>query len=511
MPVNFSESVLKQKSIIIITFFSLFIYLIISYKLNIWVDESFTISATSAESFKDLLRRSIFFEGQPPFYFIIVFFWAKISNSVFFLRLLSTLFTISSGLLLYKLYKKNSGTADWLILILVFANPFMIYLATEIRCYSLVVLFSLLLILLFKKYYSIQNVPILIRVIFILISIAAVNTQYFIAFLLLSNAIYLLIKSYRKTFITYLVDMCFVLISISWVPFFITKQIDILLYKDVTIGLKDLLRFVPGRFNDYIFNRHLFPNWIFGYFLQAIIILAILLNLFFKRRIRIFISNNLYLFVQSISISFCFLIVYIKLGDEFLSIRHTAILFPIIFLLFLRSFDYFQNRYFKGLLIFTVFSFYFICSFNYYNLFVKDFDVIGSVEYLTKNSKENQPIIIINNQLALPFLYYFNKRNETYVLPYVVNDSTGFSYINLKKPFKREEIEKLLLKISKNNSFWILNFVKPEIYDKYFTTIIEILNNKYSLESDTIIVDPKKLRSFKDLQIRKFKINEFID
>jgi hypothetical protein len=506
MPVNFSKSVLKQKPIIIITFLFLLIYLILSYKLNIWIDEVCTIRTISHDSLRDLLRAAIGFEGQPPFYFIIAFFWAKISNSVLFLRLLSTLFTISSGLLLYKLYKKNSVTTDWLILILVFANPFMIYLATEIRCYSLVVLLSLLLIHLFQKYYANQNVPILIRVIFILTSIAAVNTQYFIAFLLLLNGLYLLIKGYRKTFKTYLVDMCFVLVSISWVPFFITKQIDMHLYQDVIIGLKDLLRFVPGRFNDYIFNRHLFPYKIFGYFLQTIIILAILLNLFFKRGIRIFISDNSYLFVQSISISLCFVIVYIKLGDEFLSIRHTAILFPLIFLLFLRLFDYFQNRYLKELLIFIVFSFYFICSFNYYKLFVKDFDVIGSIKYLAKNSKENQPIIIINNQLALPFLYYFNERNETYVLPFVVNDSTGYNYINLTKPLKREEIGKLSLKVSKSNSFWVLNFTKPNIYDKNF--IIEMLKyNQYYLESDTIIGDPKKYKSFNDLQIRRFKNN----
>lgn len=501
----FLKAVSRQKPIIIVTFLFLLIYLFLSYKLNIWVDESFTIETISRNSFKDLVRTAIVFEGQPPFYFIILFFWSKINSSVFFLRLLSTIFTISSGLLLYKLYRRNSVSASWWILILIFANPFMLYLATEIRCYSLVVFFSLILIHLFQKYYSNQDTPTFIRIVFVITSIIAVNTQYFVSFLLLSNGIYLLIRGYKKTFITYLVDMLFVLASLSWTPFFITKQVEAHLYNDVIIGFTTLLRFTFGRLDDYILFRHLFPIKTLGYIIEFLVVATILINLFSKRYINKFFVDNSYLIFHTVAISFSFLMVYPLLGNGLLSIRHTAILFPIIFLLFLRSVDYFQNAYSKGSLIIVVFSFYFLSNFNYYKLLVKDVNVKGCIEYLTENSKENEPVILNGNHFARPFVYYFNKGNKTYILPRTVNVSTGFTYALERKPLKREEIERLLLKVSKNSNFWIVSLKKIEPWDTTYNTINELLRYNYSLESDTIIEDPKKHKTLRDVQIRKFK------
>jgi len=507
MSTNLSESVLKQKPIIIIIFLSLLIYLFLSFKLNVWIDEVCTIKTISHDSVNSTIKSAINFEGQPPFYFIIAFLWAKISNSEFFLRLLSVLFTVSAGLLLFKLYRNISVTKDWLILILIFANPFMVYIATEIRCYSLVVLLSLLLIHIFQKYYTDQKVPILIRTIFIVTSIAAVNTQYFVSFILLSNAVYLMIKSNWKTFLTYMIDMFFVVASLMWVPFHIIGQLDMHLYPGINIGFKDIISFLPERFNDYIFNRHLFPYRILGYLIQLIIIFSIILSIFIKRKVKNFIASNLYLFVQLIGLSLWFSLVYFKLGNEFLSIRHTAILFPVIFLLFIRSFDYFQNVYFKRLIIITAFSFSLICTFNFYKLFVKDFDVLGCVKYMTTNSKETEPIVLMTNQEGLPFLYYFRKKNETYVLPYTLSDSTGFSYVKLGKALKSEEIDELLSKVNRSHNFWVLNLLKDNIHDKNLMSIDEKLNStKYSLVADTIIGDPKNRKSFKDLHIRKFRI-----
>ena len=140
---------IDNKPVILSTFVFFIVSLLLSWKLNVWEDEVYTLSTISKNTFADMVRASIVFEGQPPFYFILAFFWAKINDSVFFMRLLSVIFTIAAGLLIYDLYRKKSPHPKWWGIILVFANPFMLYLATEIRGYSLVVLLSILIILLF--------------------------------------------------------------------------------------------------------------------------------------------------------------------------------------------------------------------------------------------------------------------------------------------------------------------------------------------------------------------------
>jgi hypothetical protein len=421
------------------------------------------------------------------------------------MRLLSTLVTISSGLLLYKLYKKNSVHASWWIILLVFANPFMIYLATEIRCYALVLLLSLLLISLFQQYYCNQNVPAFIRVLYITLSIAAVNTQYFVAFLLLSNGIYLLIKGYKKTFITYLVDMFFVLISLSWTLFFITKQIDAHVYYDIPESYKDIIRFMLGRLDEYVFFRHYLPFKIAGYIIEILIILTILVHFFSKRQTKKFFVENFYYIFQVAVIVVCFVLVYPVLGNDLVRIRHTAILFPLIFLLFLRSFDYFQAKNIKGILISTIFLFYLAGTLYFYKSFVKDLDVHGGMNYLKGKLKEDEAIVLIRQRLALPFVYYLNGPNEIYMLPY---QNAVYDRESLAIPAKKEMVEELLSRISKDNSFWVINFHFIDSLASDVQTVNSLIGNQYTLESDTVISDTKRYyHNYFPIQIRKLKRN----
>jgi hypothetical protein len=212
-------------------------------------------------------------------------------------------------------------------------------------------------------------------VLYISISIAAVNTQYFAAFLLLSNWIILLIKGHKRTIILYLVDMFFVLVSLSWTLLFLSNQINLHLYGDRAINFEGIIRFIPARLDVYSFYRDLFPFKIAGYIFEFIIVITILFYIISRRQIKNFFENNFYYIIQTIIISLCFIGIYPLLGNEFLAIRHTAILFIPVFLLLLRLFDYFQNKYLKGVLVISVFLFYFSGSYNYYRLLIKDLDI----------------------------------------------------------------------------------------------------------------------------------------
>ena len=68
--------------ILIYTSFLLFI----CNKMSIWVDEAYTLN-TTANSLSKVLSLSYHFEGQAPFYFVILSLWRKINNGIFFARL----------------------------------------------------------------------------------------------------------------------------------------------------------------------------------------------------------------------------------------------------------------------------------------------------------------------------------------------------------------------------------------------------------------------------------------
>jgi len=500
------ESVLRHKQIILVSFLFLLVCLFLSWKLNIWEDESYTLTTVSNKSFKDLIRASIIFEGQPPVYFIIAFFWGKISNSVIFMRLLSTIFTVSGGLLMYKLYSKNSVNTKWWTIFIVFANPFMIYLATEIRCYSLVVLLSILLISLFQQYYCDQRVPFLKRLIFITISIAAVNTQYFVAFLLFTNAVYLLIKGYKKSLITYLIDMFFVMISLCWVPFYITQQINTHVYYNISDSFIDIVKFMMGRLDEYVLFRHYFPFKIAGYIIEIIILLTILINLFSQRQIKKFFAENLYFVFQIAAIVVCFGSVYPLLGSDLLRIRHTAILFPFIFLLFLRSINYLKAAYITGLLTLAIFLFYLACNFYFYKPFVKDLDVNGGMNYLKGKLKANESVVLIRQRLAIPFVYYLKGPNEINILPYQLDYTKPFDCESLAVPAKKEVVEELFSRISKANNFWVVNFYLIDSLASDIQTVDSLIGKAYTLESDTVICDTRRYyHNYFPIQIRELK------
>ena len=62
--------------------------LFLAYRLNIWVDEAFSLH-TSGRGVGYALHQALHFELQAPLYFVLLSAWRKIDSSIFFARLLS--------------------------------------------------------------------------------------------------------------------------------------------------------------------------------------------------------------------------------------------------------------------------------------------------------------------------------------------------------------------------------------------------------------------------------------
>lgn len=90
---------------------------------------------------------------HPPFYYLLLSAWMKMSSSVWMLRLPSVIFGVLSVYLMFVLGSRvlDSRTGLWAAAILGF-SPFHIYYAQEIKMYTMVTCLSALSIIVFLKY-----------------------------------------------------------------------------------------------------------------------------------------------------------------------------------------------------------------------------------------------------------------------------------------------------------------------------------------------------------------------
>jgi len=177
--------------------------LILAKKTVLWEDEVYSLHTTS-QNINYAIKQSYNFEGQPPFYFILLTIWRKISGSLFFARTLSLTFSLFSGIIIYKLSRIFLDNRLALISAILFLmNPAIVYFSLEARLYSFIIFLSLSSLYLFYKYYLCESPKRNIMYIHALVSMLGVFTQYFFVLLILAEALSLLLLVGWQKFLKY--------------------------------------------------------------------------------------------------------------------------------------------------------------------------------------------------------------------------------------------------------------------------------------------------------------------
>ncbi|NJR69385.1 MAG: hypothetical protein HC771_12505 [Synechococcales cyanobacterium CRU_2_2] len=145
--------ILKARSTLYFVLLNLAITVPFAALLNIWIDEAYTLDTTGlglAHAWVEAIR----FENQPPLYFFLLALWRQLNDSIFFARLFSCLciaLTIYCAPLLSRRYLPKLNSC-WLTLSLAL-HPYAIWAALEIRTYALGILLSELLLICFFDAY----------------------------------------------------------------------------------------------------------------------------------------------------------------------------------------------------------------------------------------------------------------------------------------------------------------------------------------------------------------------
>ncbi len=156
-------------------------------KLNIWIDEAYSLNTTGG-GFFETIRAAIAFENQPPLYFLLLHLWRNLNGSIFFARLFSCLCLSLTLFFAAKVSQRylNRISPAWFVGAIAL-HPYAIWTALEIRTYGFAVLLSMLLLLLFFDGYLAEQPQKNARVVYGFLAIAALYTHYFLACILFAH------------------------------------------------------------------------------------------------------------------------------------------------------------------------------------------------------------------------------------------------------------------------------------------------------------------------------------
>ena len=111
---------------------------LIGLNKGLWNDEYFTIAKTSHKNIFDMFQQ-LKDDVHPPLYYILIYFWAKLSNTEKFLRLFSLFFNIGTLAIVISWLKPYSRLASLLAGFYLATAPIMLRYSQELKGYSLLV------------------------------------------------------------------------------------------------------------------------------------------------------------------------------------------------------------------------------------------------------------------------------------------------------------------------------------------------------------------------------------
>ena len=387
----------------------------LAYFLNVWLDEAFSLHTTS-RSLGYALSDALHFERQAPAYFVLLYFWRLVNGSVFFARCLSILFTVLVLVVAGGLARRylNGLHPVWPVAALAF-NPFLIWAATEIRAYALVLLLSALLLLLFYDAYLSDTPRNTAHKWYVLVSVLSLYTYYYLGLLLFAHGLVLLLLRRKAPLYRYCLGMA--LVSLCFLPmlFLIPTQLREATAQSLTgPSFLDVARIIRWRIMDYLLPQS-WPSFI-GIRKWALIGAPVAgLIMAFARRNRVFALPNVAVAITLASMSLMFLPIMRLTGLELMEPRHTAVLFlPAILFLYviLRS-----AHTALGLASWTVITLMFSMSSLYVSYLpmakIGDWDRVA--RHISSLEILGQPILVYRPGNTFALEYYYSGVNR--ILP----------------------------------------------------------------------------------------------
>lgn len=190
---------------------------LLSAKLNIWIDESFTIHTTGAGPLV-AWTRAIDFEAQPPFYFVLEAIWRMLDeSSIAFARFPSVLCAaLAVAALVIGTHRVTPRIPPIVVALVAASNPLVIWAASEMRVYGLVLFVGAILTWLFFEGFLVAPASRRARLWYAVFALVGLYTQYYVGFVLAAHFATLLLLR-RRDIRAFIASMA--LVAVVFAPF----------------------------------------------------------------------------------------------------------------------------------------------------------------------------------------------------------------------------------------------------------------------------------------------------
>jgi uncharacterized membrane protein len=131
---------LMNKKLLLI-FFTAFLIRLVALNQSLWLDEAITAQVVKDYSWLEILTRFSPYDFHPPLYYLLMKFWTSIFGySEVALRMLSVLFSLATGWVIYLICRLQKRFVDPLLATGFFLfNPLVVYYSQEARMYMFAV------------------------------------------------------------------------------------------------------------------------------------------------------------------------------------------------------------------------------------------------------------------------------------------------------------------------------------------------------------------------------------
>lgn len=419
----------EKQFLLILIFLHLAIALPMAFQLNIWVDEASTLYTTQ-NGFVQALLNLFSDEKQAPLYFLALSLWRKISDSIFFARLFSIICSllaiVAFSRLAQKIWEKNTA---FFITALFALHPYLFWASLEIRLYSLIVLLTCLLFRFFYDGYLQTDKPSKrAQIYFVLTSICALYTNYYLGFLLVGGFLALIILRRWTEAKSYFLQMF--IIGVAILPLFWIIRLQ---FSDRIVTFQEEKSLIEGikvfwnHFLLFALPTEIFTDEklsVFSFIRLWLMRVAILATVFIIIKKKGKDIDKIILAFGTISataIAF-FLVVYFQFGAGYVEIRHASVYFVSLFIFISAILVKILPK--KSWILATVlYSIFF--SYSIYTLYpnlTKRGDWARVATFIEQNEKPNQPIVSFPVYETITLPYYYKGANR--ILP----DEKFFSF-----------------------------------------------------------------------------------
>jgi hypothetical protein len=408
----------EKKFLFILLFLHLAIALPFAYYLNVWADEASTLH-TTANGFLPAIEAALRDENQSPLYFILLSPWRMINGSIFWTRIFSILCSLLAIWISADVAKRFLPEyVRQYAVVIVALHPFLFWASTETRGYSLIILLSALLLKFFYDAYLADEPKLSSQILYILVCIVALYTNYFLGFFLVGNFFALVALRKTRASAVYIGHMA--IVGIAFAPLFIllTRQFGtrhILGDNSLWISVRNVWQHLQA----FILPINIFSEekswpaflrlWIFRA-AAAAIVAALLV-----KRFKDISTNTIALAAPCLLIALFLLTVGSLIGIGYANIRHASMLFlPLLFFFSALLYETFGR---SGINVWAALLVFFI-PFSIWQQFspmAKRGDWEKVAAFVQANEKPDQAVMAIEAYDTVGFTAYYRGTNT--VLP----------------------------------------------------------------------------------------------